>query len=148
MNAFLQLSGLHGNSSDPYHIGWIELARLDLGPDRTARRRRGSPTDWVPPLILQCAAVSGPHSLDLHVANDTGRPFASATLDVVGRPMGPSVAATRIQMSQVRVTSYQLVRDPGLKKSYANFTLVTDEYRFERGVALELNFVHEALHAS
>lgn len=148
MKAFLQISGVRGNSGDPYHTGWIELDRLDMASASKARRPRGAPSNWVPPLVLQCAAVTGPFALALKVAADTGRSYDSATLDVVGARRGGSVASTRVRMQQLHVSTYETVEDPGLRQPFIRFTLVADEHRYERGVALDLAMPHEALHAS
>lgn len=146
MKGFLQISGVRGNSSDPYHAGWIELDKLNVIPDAGARRPRGAGTAWVPPLLVHCSAVIGSFSLTLHMAADTGQQFASAVLDIAGDD-APSVARTRIHMQQVHLSAYELIRDAGLRKPHARFTLTADAHRYHRRVPLEVDFSHEAAHA-
>ena len=148
MKAFLQISGVRGNSSDPYHNGWIELARLDLVPGSNTRRPRGAGTAWVPPIALNCAAVTGPFALALKVAADTGGSFTSAMLDVVGGRRGAAVATARVRMQRLHLSAFEAVDDPGLLRPYLKFTLVSEDHRFERGVVLDLSLPHEAVHAS
>lgn len=146
MKGYLQIAGVRGNSGDPYHASWIELAKLNVIPDAGARRRSGGGTAWVPPLLVHCSAVIGPFSLTLHMAADKGTQFASAMLDIVGDG-APSVARTRIQMQQVHLSAYELIRDAGLRKPYARFTLTADAHRYHRRVPLEVDFSHEEAHA-
>lgn len=143
-NAYLQVSGVPGNSADPARPGWIELFKLDVKPD-WASRPAGAGTAWVRPIRVYAWSILGPHGPDLQVARDSGKEFASGVLEIVKLVNNKPVVKKRIRMTTVRVMEYLLNRDPGFIKPIAQFVLVPATSFYEVGSAL---IDHEQPHAA
>lgn len=147
IKAYLQVSGVPGNSADPAHLGWIELFKLVVEPDWASSPPAGAGTAWVRPIRVYAWSMLGPHAGELHMAREKGTEFASAVLEVVQTVNNRPVVKQRLRMTTVHVMSYQLNRDPGLKKPTTPFVLVPATYSYEVGSAL-LTLEHEQSHAA
>lgn len=146
--AYLQVSGVHGNSTDAAHPKWIELFKIEVKSDSTSRPPAGAGTSWVRPISVHAWSILGPHALDLHVARDSGQGFGSAVLEVMKSVNDTPIVKQRLRMTAVHVISYQRIRDPGLVKPIAKFVLVPADYSYEVGSRLLMTLAHEQAHAA
>ncbi len=147
IEGYLQVAGLPGNSTDPAHLGWLELVKVEVKADPSRRRVPGAGATAVPPILVYGWSVLGPHSRSLRAAWALGQDLAWAVLEVVRPENGKPALKHRIRMTAVHFSSYQPDTDPGLAKPILQFVLVPTTYTSVVGSALRLTLQHEQPHA-
>jgi len=148
IEAYLQVSGVPGNSADKAHPGWIELHKLVVEPYRARRPVVGVDPSLGKPIRVHVWTLLGSHEPDLNKALHSGAELASAVIEIMKSVNKTPVVKQRIRMKGVQVMAYDLNRDPGLKIPTMQFSLAPTTYSYEVGSALQTTFEHEQAHAS
>ena len=149
IEGYLQFPGVHGNSTEPAHRGWIELLKLEVKPDQTRRRApAASVTSPVLPVFVYGWAILGPHARELRAAWALGSEFGWGVLEVFRPANGKPLLLHRLRMTAVHVMSYEPNYDPGFVKPIMQFVLAPTTYSSEVGSTLRLTLIHEQTHAA
>ena len=146
--AYLQASGVPGNSADKAHLGWIELYKIVVEPVRANKPTVGINPSASRPIRVHAWTLVGPHESGLYKAQYSGAELTSAVIEIMKSVNNSSVVKQRIRMNTVHVMAYELNRDPGLKIPTMQFALVPETYTYEVGSALQHTIEHEQPHAS
>lgn len=145
---YLEISGVTGNSFDAAHQNWIELFNLEVqvNSQRQAKVVHAANPRYIP-VSIHARSIHGPYADVLHKAWMSHQVFPSAVIDVVYLIKDRSVVKKRLQLTSVQVTSYLLIRDPGLVKPIVQFILSPEYHVYQVGSAVVQPFEHEHLHA-